>query len=168
MEPPVPQFPQRYDYYEKETRYGRTNGWDGEWLNHLSTKPGQAQVAENATAMEMAVATAPGWTRRPRHCRRRSGEGLRPRGQKRADADRVCAGLGALRRLVRGARPRGGWRPGTWAASLFGRVVTGIARTHGSARTRKAAITTDVLRALLGVPDRETLRGHFVHAVLSR
>jgi hypothetical protein len=52
------------------------------------------------------------------------------------------------------------------AHKLVREVVTGIACTHGSAQTRKAAITTDVLGALLGVLDRETLRGQRDRAIL--
>jgi len=52
------------------------------------------------------------------------------------------------------------------AHKLVREVVTGIARTHGSAQAQKAAITTDVLMNLLKVLDRESLRGQRDRAIL--
>jgi integrase len=52
------------------------------------------------------------------------------------------------------------------AHKLVREVVSGIARTHGSAQTRKAAITTDILGTLLKALDRQTLRGQRDRAIL--
>ncbi len=52
------------------------------------------------------------------------------------------------------------------AHKLVREVVGGIARTHGSAQIRKAAITTDILGRLLKSLDRETLRGQRDRAIL--
>lgn len=49
---------------------------------------------------------------------------------------------------------------------LVREVLTGIARTHGSAQNRKAAITTDILGTLLKALDRESLRGQRDRAIL--
>jgi hypothetical protein len=52
------------------------------------------------------------------------------------------------------------------AHKLVREVVTGIARTHGSVQTQKAAITTDILGTLLKALDRESLRGQRDRAIL--
>jgi len=59
----------------------------------------------------------------------------------------ICRRVGAISH----AHKERGFESPT-AHKLVREVVTGIARTHGSAQTRKAAITTDILGTLLKAP----------------